>query len=287
MPLDLITDKLIELALLEDLGPVGDVTSRLTIPHGKTGRAEVKAREELVVSGLEVFTAVFTRVDPAIKVQTLVKDGVLLPKGAACAEVSGPAGSLLAAERTGLNFLMRLSGVATLTRAYVLALGDNENAPKLLDTRKTTPGLRALEKAAVFHGGGDNHRFGLYDGIIIKDNHIAAAGSLKAAVELAKATAPMELRVEVEVDGLEQIAPALEAGADILLLDNMDPPTLKEAVKIVTDYFAPHPRPVILEASGGVNLKTIRAIAQTGVDRISVGAITHSARAVDLGLDWL
>ncbi|MDR2142321.1 MAG: carboxylating nicotinate-nucleotide diphosphorylase [Deltaproteobacteria bacterium] len=275
--------QLIDLALAEDLGP-GDVTSRLTVPPERLGRAQVRARRELVISGLAVFEAVFARVDPQVEVRLLAQEGELLAPGQVAVEIAGPAISLLAGERVGLNFLIRLSGVATWTRQFVQAVGPV--GPTILDTRKTTPGWRALEKAAVTHGGGRNHRFGLFDGIMIKDNHIAAVGSLEEAVRQAKRGAPMGLKVEVEVDSLGQIEPALRAGADILLLDNMSPQTLIEAVRLVESFFAPGPRRALLEASGGINLTTIEAVAKTGVDFISVGALTHSAPAVDLGLDW-
>ncbi|MDR1606932.1 MAG: carboxylating nicotinate-nucleotide diphosphorylase [Deltaproteobacteria bacterium] len=277
------SDRLIELALWEDLGP-GDVTSRLTIPPDQKGAARVVARSEVVVSGLGVFQKVFQKVDPLAEVKLLAQDGQVLAQGAALAEISGPARSLLAGERVALNFLMRLSGIATLTRKYVLAMGEGSS---LLDTRKTTPGFRALEKAAVLHGGGRNHRFGLFDGILIKDNHIATVGSLALAVQKAKRDAPHGLKVEVEVDEIAQITPALEAGADLILLDNMSPAQLSAAVELVQSFFAPKARTVFLEASGGININNIRQVAQTGVDFISVGALTHSAPWVDLGLDWL
>ncbi|MDR2422481.1 MAG: carboxylating nicotinate-nucleotide diphosphorylase, partial [Deltaproteobacteria bacterium] len=231
MSLDRVSLKLIELALWEDLGP-GDATSRLTVPKDAIGRAQARARQSLVLSGLKAFRATFRLVDPTVKVRLLAQDGDLLSPGDPAAEVSGSARSLLAAERVALNFLMRLSGVATLTSQYVKALGGGPNPPQLLDTRKTTPGLRALEKAAVAHGGGHNHRFGLFDGILIKDNHLAAAGSVAEAVAQAKAGAAHGLKVEVEVDRLDQAQAALEAGADALLLDNMTLDELKEAVAL-------------------------------------------------------
>ncbi|MDR1086056.1 MAG: carboxylating nicotinate-nucleotide diphosphorylase [Deltaproteobacteria bacterium] len=284
MNLDQITRQLIELALWEDIGP-GDLTSRLTVPAETPGQALVRARTPLILSGLGVFKEVFNQVDPQVKVVFSAKEGASLPAGQTVAEITGPARSILTGERVSLNFLMRLSGIATRTCQLLEAMG--EGGPKLLDTRKTTPGLRALEKAAVVHGGGYNHRFGLFDGVLIKDNHIRAAGSLTAAVTRARQGATHGFKVEAEVEDLEQAFEALRAGADILLLDNMSPETLKEAVALVDKFFAPEPRRVLLEASGGINLDTVSEVAKTGVDFISVGAITHSAPAADLGLDWL
>jgi nicotinate-nucleotide pyrophosphorylase (carboxylating) len=238
----------------------------------------------MTVSGLKAVSKVFARVDDQLAVELFVKDGDNLPPGANIARVAGEARSILAAERVALNFLGRLSGIATLTRRYVQAMGPG---PSLLDTRKTTPGWRLWEKAAVVDGGGRNHRFGLFDGILIKDNHIQAAGSIEKAIQDARQGAPHGLKVEVEVDEIRQIWPALRAEADILLLDNMSPEELKVAVKETENYFAPLAREVLLEVSGGVNLETIRAVALTGVDFISVGAITHSAPWVDVGLDWV
>jgi nicotinate-nucleotide pyrophosphorylase (carboxylating) len=281
-----IASALIDLALEEDLGP-GDITGRLATPEEARGVARVMARARLTVSGLSVFREVFWRVDPFVEVKFLAKDGDALSPGDPIAEIEGPARSLLAGERVALNFLARLSGVATMTREFVLAMGPAAWRVKLLDTRKTTPGQRALEKAAVVHGGGFNHRFGLFDGILIKDNHIAAAGSIEAAMSRTRKDAPHGLKIEVEVDDSRQIEEALRAGADLLLLDNMDPARLTAAVQLVEKFFAPSPRRVLLEASGGVNLNTIGAIASSGVDFVSVGALTHSAPSVDLGLDWL
>jgi nicotinate-nucleotide pyrophosphorylase (carboxylating) len=273
------------LALAEDIGPF-DLTSRLTVPQNAQGQAKVVARTELVVSGLEVLREVFRQVDPAVKIRFLAQDGETIAPKKAVVEIAGPAQSLLTGERVALNFLSHLSGIATLTRRFILAMGEGPDRPRLLATRKTTPGLRALEKAAVVHGGGFSHRFGLFDGIMLKDNHIAAVGSLTEAVVKAKSGAPHGLKVEVEVDSAAQIEPALKAGADILLLDNFTPAELTAAVSLVAEYFAPQKRAVLLEASGGINLKNLKAIAETGVDFVSVGAITHSAPAADLGLDW-
>lgn len=273
---------IVRLALMEDLGP-GDLTTRLTVPPDRPGRARIVARQPLALSGLGAAKETLRQVNPDIVITPYAVDGDRLKSGDEVALLEGPAVSILSAERVMLNFLMRLSGVATLTARYVAAANPQVS---VVDTRKTTPGLRALEKAAVGHGGGRNHRFALYDGILIKDNHIAAAGSITKAVEGARREAPPTLRIEVEVDTLAQLHEALQAGADIIMLDNMGPEMLRQAVKIVTDFHAPGPRTTLLEASGGINLKTIGPISQTGVDMISVGALTHSATSVDLGLDW-
>ena len=274
---------IVTLALMEDVGP-GDLTSRYTLPPGLAGSAHLRARGAVVLSGLPAAVETMRQVDERIAFTVLAGDGDHLPPGAEIARLQGPAASILAAERVCLNFLMRLSGVATLTARYVEAVG---SAPvSVVDTRKTTPGLRFLEKAAVRHGGGRNHRFALYDGILIKDNHIAASGSIAQAVGRARAAAPHTLKIEVEVDDLDQLRQALEAGADLVLLDNMAPDLLRRAVILAGEFFAPGPRRALLEASGGITLETIGAVAQTGVDLISVGAITHSAPSVDLGLDW-
>jgi nicotinate-nucleotide pyrophosphorylase (carboxylating) len=275
--------KLVTEALREDVGP-GDVTTELCIPEGVDVEAVVRARKTLVVSGTGPFLEVIRQVDPAVECRILRPDGSEASEGDAVANLRGSCASILTAERTALNFLQHLSGIATLTRAFVNAIGPG--GPGLLDTRKTIPGLRNLEKDAVRHGGGLNHRRALFDGILIKDNHITAAGGLKAALDRTRAGAPVGMKVEVEVDSLEQLAEALEGGADIILLDNMAPDVLREAVSAAEAFFAPSPRRVLLEASGGVTLENVKAIAQTGVDFISTGAVTHSAPAADLGLDF-
>lgn len=277
-----ITD-IVRLALMEDLGP-GDLTSRLTVPPDRQGQARISARQNLVLSGLEAARETLRQVDPGIVVTPYAVEGDRLRTGDEVARLEGPAVSILSAERVALNFLMRLSGVATITAEYVAAA--NNPLVAVVDTRKTTPGLRILEKTAVRHGGGRNHRFALYDGLMVKDNHIAAAGSITRAVENIRRGAPHTLRLEVEVDTLDQLLEALKAGADIIMLDNMGPELLRQAVKITADFHAPQPRATLLEASGGISLNTIGPIAQTGVDLISVGALTHSAPSVDLGLDW-
>ena len=274
---------IVALALREDVGP-GDLTSRCIIPVEQAGRARLRTREAMVLSGLPAAVETLRQVDRRIIFTHLAAEGDRLGPGIEVARLEGPAVSILAAERVALNFLMRLSGVATLTARYVEAAGGLSAA--VVDTRKTTPGLRFLEKAAVRHGGGRNHRFTLYDGILIKDNHIAAAGSIALAVGRARAAAPHTLKIEVEVDTLAQLGQALAAGADLVLLDNMSPDLLREAVALTEAFYAPTPRRTGLEASGGITLETIGAVARTGVDLISVGALTRSAPWVDMGLDW-
>ncbi|KIX84544.1 carboxylating nicotinate-nucleotide diphosphorylase [Thermus filiformis] len=265
----------LDLWLEEDLGH-GDLTSLLLIPEDQVGRGVVLAKEEGVLAGLEVARAVFARVDGRIAFTPLLRDGDALRPGLEVARLEGPLRGILAGERLALNLLQRLSGIATLTRRYVEAVRGTRAV--ILDTRKTTPGLRALEKYAVRVGGGRNHRYGLFDGILIKDNHIRAVGGVKEAVRRARAGAPHHLRVEVEVTTLEELEEALEAGADLVLLDNMDLETLREAVRRARGR-------ALLEASGGMSLERVRAVAETGVDFISVGALTHSARALDLSLE--
>jgi nicotinate-nucleotide pyrophosphorylase (carboxylating) len=274
--------KLIDLALAEDLGTVGDVTGLATISAGTTGRAAFVARVAGIVAGLPVAALVCEAVDPNLKFNPVVADGTAVQPGAELATIIGQMRSILTAERTVLNFLQRLSGVSTLTRRYVDAAGDRVN---VLDTRKTTPGLRLLEKYAVRMGGGHNHRVGLYDGVLIKDNHLWAlgggAGSVPKAVAAARHHAP-GLLVEVEVETWEQFEAALACRPNIILLDNMSPEMLRRCV-VRRDEIASG---ILLEASGGVNLQTIGTIAATGVDRISVGALTHSAVAMDIALDY-
>ncbi|HKA07080.1 MAG TPA: carboxylating nicotinate-nucleotide diphosphorylase [Gemmataceae bacterium] len=279
---------LIDFALTEDLDDEGDVTSRATIPEGIPGRAAFVARSAGVLAGIEAAERVLKRVDPKVEFGPLRQDGYGLSNGETFALVEGPIRSILLAERTALNFLQRLSGIATLTREYVNAVA---GLPiKILDTRKTTPGWRLLEKYAVRTGGGTNHRIGLYDMVLIKDNHLAAirnaegrtANEIKTAISLARERFP-NLRVEVEVESLEQLDQALAARPDIVLLDNMSFDKMRDAVAR-RNSAAPK---VQLEASGGVNLQTVRAIAETGVDRISVGALTHSAKALDIALDYV
>ena len=260
----------------EDLGAGGDVTSRATIDADARFSAELVAREPIVLAGIDIAEAFFRDLDDEAFIELLAGDGDRLEGGTAIMRVSGNARAMLAAERSALNTLQHLSGVATLTRRYVDAIAGT--GATVLDTRKTIPGLRELEKYAARMGGADNHRMRLDDGILIKDNHIAIAGGVGPAVRAAR-EADTGLQVQVEVDRIEQIEEALEAGADRLLLDNMDPPTLRKAVALVAGR-------VPLEASGGVTLETIRKIAETGVDYISVGRITQSAPAVDIGMDY-
>jgi nicotinate-nucleotide pyrophosphorylase (carboxylating) len=232
-----------------------------------------------VISGLSVVERVLRRVDPAIEWRPLVEDGCAFQTRTVIGEISGPAQSVLTAERTALNFIQRLSGVATLTRAFVDVIAGTNS--RIVDTRKTTPGMRVLEKQAVRHGGASNHRIGLFDGVMIKDNHIAALGgdcAIGEAVARARNRIPHTVKIEVEVASLDQLRLALDSGADIILLDNMPVEMMREAVAIAGGR-------AILEASGGVNLATVRAIAETGVDLISVGALTHSAAALDISLD--
>jgi nicotinate-nucleotide pyrophosphorylase (carboxylating) len=275
--------QLIALALAEDLGTAGDLTSQATIPADTPGRAALVARAAGVVAGLPVAALVLEAVDPHVVFTPLVADGTAVTPGTRLATAAGPVRSILAAERTALNFLQRLSGVATLTRRYVDVTGGRG---QILDTRKTTPGWRLLEKYAVRQGGGHNHRIGLSDGILVKDNHLAALGggpdAIRRAVDAARRDAP-GLPVEVEVDTGEQFEAALACRPDIILLDNMPPDLMRRCVAR-RDAAG---RGVQLEASGGVNLTTVAAIAATGVDRISVGALTHSAAALDIALDYL
>jgi nicotinate-nucleotide pyrophosphorylase (carboxylating) len=263
-------------ALDEDLGLLGDITSNATIPPDTAASATITARQPGVVAGIELARYAFRSLDPAAEFRVETGDGSRVAAGAPIARVSGNARAMLGAERVALNFLGRLSGIATLTRAYVDAVAGTRAA--IADTRKTTPGLRALEKYAVRCGGGRNHRVGLFDAILIKDNHIVAAGGLASAIERARQTAGHMVKIEVEVDTLDQLRDALGYRIDAVLLDNMAPAMLREAVTIVGGR-------VLLEASGGVSLDTVRAIAETGVDLISVGALTHSAPVLDLGLD--
>ena len=273
--------RLLELALEEDLGSVGDLTSQTLIPANLQGRAVLVARRPGILAGLPAAQQTFARVDPTLQFEVLRPDGSVLQPGDRLALVSGPMRSILTGERTALNFVQRLSGIATLTRRYVDAVAGFPC--KVLDTRKTTPGWRLLEKYAVRQGGGHNHRMGLYDGILIKDNHLAAMSKAASIAEAIRIACNTPLPCAVEVDTLEQLDQALPAKPDIVLLDNMSPDQMRKAVRL-RDAVAPQ---VQLEASGGVTLETIRGIAETGVDRISVGALTHSAPALDIALDYL
>jgi nicotinate-nucleotide pyrophosphorylase (carboxylating) len=276
LPADFNLSDFVTATLAEDLGIGGDVTSCATIPGDARFIAALNCREPIVVAGLEIAAAFFTALDPEVLIEQLCDDGERAEAGAVLMRIEGKARAMLAAERSALNTLQHLSGIATLTRRYVDAIAGT--GATLLDTRKTIPGLRVLEKYAARMGGAENHRMRLDDGVLIKDNHVAVCGGVAEAVRRAKGvTTGMD--VQVEVDRIEQIEPALAAGADRLLLDNMTPAVLCEAVAKVAGR-------VPLEASGGVNLDTIRAIAESGVDYISVGRITQSAPAVDIGLDY-
>jgi nicotinate-nucleotide pyrophosphorylase (carboxylating) len=264
-------------ALAEDLAG-GDLTTDACVPPEQMGRACLVAREPLVLAGGPIVEAVYAAIDPGVHVVLEKKDGSRLQRGEVAARITGPAASLLRGERVALNFVQRLSGIATLTRSFVDALPAGSRT-RITDTRKTTPGLRALERYAVRCGGGHNHRDDLSSAVLIKDNHIAAAGGVRAAIERARAHAPHTSRIECEVDSIEQLEEALAAGADVVLLDNFDDATLARAVEKV-GWRAK------VEVSGGVTLERVSRIAACGVDVISVGALTHSARAVDLALDW-
>jgi nicotinate-nucleotide pyrophosphorylase (carboxylating) len=264
----------IEEWLAEDIGE-GDVTTRQVVPADATCEAVILVKEPGVVCGLDVAEELFAALDERIRFEQLAVDGDQVEEGARVAFLSGPARPILTGERTALNILGRLSGIATATRRFVDAI--EGSGAEVLDTRKTTPGLRALEKYAVRCGGGRNHRFGLFDGILIKDNHLAVAGSIGAAVRRA---ASAGVPVQVEVESLEELREALDGGADSVLLDNMSPDTMQEAVALTAGR-------ATLEASGGVTLDTIRTIADTGVDFVSVGALTHSARSLDVSLEVL
>ena len=276
-----IISRAVRLALEEDLG-AGDATTLATVPESAVVRARMVARELLVAAGLEIAEAAFKALDPNVQTTRLVQDGQVAARETVLLEVAGPARAILSAERVALNFAQRLSGIASLTTQFVTAIQGTR--AKILDTRKTTPGWRNLEKYAVRCGGGQNHRFGLFDMVLIKDNHLAALrgeqpNPIAAAVSRARARFP-QLKIEVEADTIEQVAQAVDAGADIILLDNMTNEQLREAVKLVAGRAA-------TEASGGVNLHTVRGIAETGVNYISVGALTHSARAEDIALDFV
>ncbi|MCD1261869.1 carboxylating nicotinate-nucleotide diphosphorylase [Paenibacillus athensensis] len=264
--------------LQEDIG-TGDVTTMTTIPLERRSKGIIHVKEDGLVAGLPVARAVFAEVDSGLHFEPKVAEGASVKKGTVLAEVEGSIRSILLGERLALNLMQRMSGIATRTRQYVDAL---DGLPtRLVDTRKTTPGHRLLEKYAVRVGGGHNHRFGLYDAVMIKDNHIKGAGGIRAAVQAARAHIPHTMKIEVEVEGFEQLDEALEAGADIIMLDNMTPVDMKEAVAIIKNR-APH---IVIEGSGSVRLDTIREMAATGVDVISVGRLTYSVNALDISLD--
>ena len=275
---DFLLDPVVRSALLEDLSPMGDVTTRAVIPAGTRYEARINAREQGTVSGMQVAALAFRIVDPSLVVQTHIADGQPCGSGDTLMTVSGLAASILMGERVALNFAGRMTGIATFTAAFVAQTRGTKT--RITCTRKTTPGLRLIEKTAVTHGGGHNHRFGLSDAILIKDNHIAAAGGIRAVLTAAQAARSHMMRVELEVDSLVQLEEALSiGGADVILLDNMDTPTLLQAVEMAKGR-------VVLEASGNMRLERIAEVAATGVDYISSGALTHSARTFDLGLDF-
>jgi nicotinate-nucleotide pyrophosphorylase (carboxylating) len=267
-------DKIIDIALAEDIH-TGDITTLAMLPVARRMRARLVAKEPMVLAGLAVAERVFARLDPSACFSAEFSDADRLQAGDVIARIEGDAAALLQGERVSLNLLQRMCGIATQTAAFVKEV--EGTGARVVDTRKTTPGLRVLEKYAVRVGGGTNHRTGLYDGVLIKENHIAAAGGILEAVRRARAYIPHTLKVEIETETLEQVELALQAGADIIMLDNMNLPQMSEAVALIGGR-------ALVEASGGVNLQSIRAIAQTGVDIISVGALTHSVRATDISM---
>jgi nicotinate-nucleotide pyrophosphorylase (carboxylating) len=273
----LLVERAVAASLEEDLALAGDITTDSIIPADAEGEAAIVLRKPGVVAGLDLAEAAFKALDPKARFKRVANDGDQVAAGGAVAEIAAKTRALLTGERTALNFFGRLSGIATLTADYVAAVKGTK--ARIACTRKTTPGLRAFEKYAVRCGGGINHRYGLYDAVLVKDNHIAAAGSLGNALERLKARGGHLVKIEVEVDTLDQLGEALKFPIDAVLLDNMDVATLKQAVKLVAGR-------VTTEASGGVSLETVRAIAETGVDLISVGALTHSPRNLDSSLEW-
>ncbi len=273
-----IIKRSVDLAFAEDLGRAGDITTAGIISEGITSKANIVARQSGIIAGIEVARVAFTCANENICFNIHVDDGKPVASGDVIGEVSGSAAGILIAERTALNFLGHLSGIATLTGKFVDAI-KGTNA-QICCTRKTTPGLRALEKFAVRAGGGMNHRFGLDDAVLIKDNHIAAAGGIKPALLAARSSIGHMVKIEIEVDRLDQLEEALELGVDVVMLDNMPPDILHKAVRIIAGR-------ALSEASGGVNLNSVKAIADSGVDMISVGAITHSAATLDVGLDFI
>lgn len=270
-------DKIIEQALLEDIN-TGDITTESIIPSNLKAKGIIKTSEEGVVAGLDVACLVFQKLDSEIIFQEKIKDGIKVTRNGILAEISGLARTILKGERVALNFLQRMSGIATITSKFCQEVKDFP--VRIVDTRKTTPGLRILEKYAVRMGGGYNHRFGLYDAVLIKDNHIAVAGGIKSAVNSVRKQISHTVKIEVEVENLSQLQEALEMKVDIIMLDNMNLDTMTEAVKMVKGK-------ALIEASGGVTLKNVREIAQTGVDLISVGALTHSVKSLDINMEIL
>lgn len=270
-----VTADFIDFVLREDIGR-GDLTTALTPRNNISGKGVVKAKEDLVLCGSELAFCIFEKVDPSLKVRSFYQDGAVLKKGDIILEVNGPAGSILTAERTVLNFMQRLAGISTLTSMYVAEINEGSKT-KIVDTRKTTPGWRTLEKYAVKIGGASNHRFGLDDGIMIKDNHIEMAGSIEKAVRSVRSNCHHLLKIEVETTNLNEVVQALAAGADVIMLDNMNIETMREAVKQIGSK-------AVTEISGGVKLSRINELSKIGADFISVGALTHSAVAKDINL---
>ena len=269
-----LVDQIIRLALFEDTG-LGDITTQSVLPHPQKGKGKIVAKQDFILAGSRVAQQVFETVDPALSTLWHFHDADSIKNGDELVSITGDTRSMLVAERVALNFLQRLSGIATLTRKFVNAL--NNPDVRLVDTRKTTPGLRKLEKDAVRAGGGFNHRFALYDGILIKDNHIAAAGSIQKAVSMARANISHLMKIEVEVSDMNQVQQALAACADVIMLDNMGTDEMAQAVKVIG-------KKAVVEASGNVSLSTLNDISKTGVDVISCGALTHHAVSVDLSM---
>jgi len=267
---------ILERAFREDM-PLGDITTDYTVPENSVSKAVITAKQDGVIAGLEVCMEAFKMLDPDVKLQPLAKDGDFVNKGDRILMIEGKSRAMLKAERTALNLLQRLSGIASETRKYVDRISGYK--AKVVDTRKTTPGLRLLEKYAVRVGGGTNHRFSLSDGVLIKDNHIKAAGGIRQAVEAVRKRIPHTVKIEVETETLEQVKEALDSGADIIMLDNMTPELMKQAVELIAGK-------ALTEASGNVNLGNIEEVAATGVDIISVGAITHSVKAMDISMKF-
>jgi nicotinate-nucleotide pyrophosphorylase (carboxylating) len=271
---NILIDKIIEQALLEDIG-TGDITTDSIIPYDLKTKGIIKTKEEGVIAGLNIANLVFKKLDSNIIFQEKIKDGAKASRNKILAEITGPARTILKGERVALNFLQRMSGIATTTSKFCQEVKDFP--VRIVDTRKTTPGLRILEKYAVRMGGGYNHRFGLYDAVLIKDNHIAVAGGIKSAVNSVRKQISHTVNIEVEVENLSQLQEALEMKVDIIMLDNMDLDTMKEAAKIVKGK-------ALIEASGGITLEKVRKIAQTGVDLISIGSLTHSVNSLDINM---
>lgn len=272
---NILIDKIIEQALLEDIW-TGDITSESIIPYDLKARSIIKTKEEGIIAGLGIANLVFKKLDSEIVFQEKIKDGTKVSRDKVLSEITGPAQTILKGERVALNFLQRMSGIATITSKFCQKVKDFP--VRIVDTRKTTPGLRILEKYAVRMGGGYNHRFGLYDTVLIKDNHIAVAGGIRSAVNSVRKQIAHTVKIEVEVESLSQLQEALKMKTDIIMLDNMDLETIKKAVKMAKGE-------ALIEASGGITLEKVRKIAQTGVDLISIGALTHSVKSLDISME--